>query len=67
MDGFWQSIDHMEIWSLKLDKTKPFSKLWFVNITVLMYQMDANKMHREKACWEFHKKYKCCFEGIAIM
>ena len=36
----------------------------YVNTTVWMHHVDANKIHGEKAKWEPHKNATCCFEQI---
>ena len=38
----------MEVWSIGLNKTRFLSSSNDVNTTVLMHQMDADKMYREK-------------------
>ena len=61
----WTDIDHMEVWSIRLNKTGFLPRCGCVNIIVWMHHIDTNKMHGEKARWELHKNAMCYSEHIS--
>ena len=61
MDCYWQDIVHIEIWSLRWNKTEFFPA---IAISVLLYGFTTlnNETLGEKASWELYKDTVCCSE-----
>ena len=61
---YFVCINHIEVWSIWLNKTGFLPNCCCVNITVWMYHMNTNKTYREKAKWELHKNDTSYFKQI---
>ena len=48
MECYWHVIDHMEIWSIRYNKTGFFPGFTNVNTQIWMHCMDSYEMQREK-------------------
>ena len=62
LEGDWEVIDHIEIWSLRPNKPGFLPSYGWVNTVEWMHHMDANEMNGEKARGGLPKNATCCLE-----